>query len=29
VTDQKARDWDLLDFIDMMLATGKRIGKTL
>lgn len=25
--DQKARDWDLLDFIDMMLATGKRIGE--
>lgn len=25
--DQKARDWDLLDFVDMMLATGKRIGK--
>ena len=26
--DQKARDWDLLDFVDMMLATGKRIGET-
>jgi integrase len=25
--DQKARDWDLLDFIDMMLASGKRIGE--
>lgn len=25
--DQKARDWDLLDFVDMMLATGKRIGE--
>jgi integrase len=25
--DQKARDWDLLDFIDMMLATGERIGE--
>jgi hypothetical protein len=27
--DQKARDWDLLDFVDMMLATGKRIGEKL
>ena len=26
--DQKARDWDLLDFVDLMLATGKRIGET-
>ncbi|MGH3984094.1 MAG: site-specific integrase [Pseudonocardiaceae bacterium] len=26
--DQKARNWDLLDFVDMMLATGKRIGET-
>jgi integrase len=26
-SDQKARDWDLLDFIDMMLATGERIGE--
>lgn len=26
--DQKAQDWDLLDFVDMMLATGKRIGET-
>jgi integrase len=26
--DQKARDWGLLDFVDMMLATGKRIGET-
>ena len=25
--DQKAHDWDLLDFVDMMLATGKRIGE--
>ncbi|MGH3684476.1 MAG: site-specific integrase [Pseudonocardiaceae bacterium] len=25
--DQKARAWDLLDFIDMMLATGERIGE--
>jgi integrase len=25
--DQKARDWDLLDFVDMMLASGKRIGE--
>lgn len=25
--DQKAQDWDLLDFVDMMLATGKRIGE--
>lgn len=25
--DHKAHDWDLLDFVDMMLATGKRIGK--
>ncbi len=25
--NQKARDWDLLDFVDMMLATGKRIGE--
>jgi integrase len=25
--DQKTRDWDLLDFIDMMLASGKRIGE--
>jgi integrase len=25
--DQKARDWDLLDFVDMMPATGKRIVK--
>lgn len=25
--DQKARDWDLLDFVNMMLATGKRIGE--
>ncbi|MDQ3763385.1 MAG: site-specific integrase [Actinomycetota bacterium] len=25
--DQKARDWDLLDFVDMMLATDKRIGE--
>jgi integrase len=27
VADQKALDWDLLDFVDMMLATGKRIGE--
>jgi integrase len=27
-TDQKTRDWDLLDFIDMVLATGERIGET-
>ncbi|MCA1695510.1 MAG: site-specific integrase [Actinobacteria bacterium] len=27
VADRKARDWDLLDFIDMMLATGERIGE--
>jgi integrase len=27
VADQKARDWDLLDFIDVMLATGERIGE--
>jgi integrase len=27
-SDQKAQDWDLLDFIDMMLATGERIGET-
>lgn len=26
--DRKAQDWDLLDFVDMMLATGKRIGET-
>jgi integrase len=26
--DRKAQDWDLVDFIDMMLATGKRIGET-
>lgn len=26
-SSQKARDWDLLDFVDMMLATGKRIGE--
>lgn len=26
--DQKARDWDLLDFVGLMLATGKRIGET-
>ncbi len=26
--DQKARNWDLLDFVDLMLATGKRIGET-
>jgi integrase len=25
--DQKARDWDLLDFVDMMLAIGKRISE--
>ncbi|MQA16135.1 MAG: tyrosine-type recombinase/integrase [Pseudonocardiaceae bacterium] len=25
--DQRAHDWDLLDFVDMMLATGKRIGE--
>jgi len=24
----KAKEWDLLDFVDMMLATGKRIGET-
>jgi integrase len=26
--DQKAIDWDLVDFVDMMLATGLRIGET-
>jgi integrase len=26
--DHKACDWDLLDFVDIMLATGKRIGET-
>lgn len=26
--DQKAIDWDLVDFIDAMLATGLRIGET-
>jgi integrase len=26
--DQKAIDWDLVDFTDMMLATGLRIGET-
>jgi integrase len=26
--DRKAQDWDLLDFMDMTLATGKRIGET-
>lgn len=25
--DLKAKDWDLRDFVDMMLATGKRIGE--
>ena len=27
-TDQKAIDWDLVDLVDMMLATGQRIGET-
>lgn len=27
-TDQKAIDWDLVDLVDMMLATGLRIGET-
>jgi len=26
--DQKAIDWDLVDFVDMMLASGLRIGET-
>jgi integrase len=26
--DQKAIDWDLVDLVDMMLATGLRIGET-
>jgi integrase len=26
--DQKAVDWDLPDFVDMMMATGLRIGET-
>lgn len=26
--DEKARAWDLLDFVDTMLATGQRIGET-
>jgi integrase len=26
--DQKAQDWDLVEFVDLMLATGKRIGET-
>jgi integrase len=26
--DQKAIDWDLVDFVDMMIATGLRIGET-
>lgn len=26
-TDRKAQEWDLVDFVDMMLATGKRIGE--
>ena len=27
--DKRAKDWDLVDFIDLMLATGLRIGETL
>ncbi len=26
--DQKAVDWDVVDFVDMMMATGLRIGET-
>ena len=26
--DQKAIDWELVDLVDMMLATGLRIGET-
>jgi integrase len=27
-TDQHALDWDLVDFVDMVIATGLRIGET-